>query len=214
VSRSPSARPSSAAVAAATTTIVAAAAVAAATTTIVAAAAVAAPKKTKAAAERPTGKCCEVTCGKLGCTVWVRSFAVFLCSCFLCCVIREVPRVRWTVRQVRDTHRLTRGTCYYCAGAFRSDCEPTRRKGVWEMDHFHSVSASGRDTLDNIVPSCVPCNGSKGAKSPYAFADERGLVLRCQDVDAATGHMCLDAAAHHPPKGAPMCRRHYTRGGG
>lgn len=38
-----------------------------------------------------------------------------------------------------------------------------------EMDHVTPISKGGTHTADNIVPSCVPCNRSKGNKSLLIF---------------------------------------------
>lgn len=43
--------------------------------------------------------------------------------------------------------------CVYCGGPFE------------HLDHVHPISKGGSDTLDNVVPSCAPCNYSKGAKT-------------------------------------------------
>jgi len=167
----------------------------------------------RAKKQKPTGRCCELTRGKLGCTLWVRSFAVCLFSCFLCCLIEERPRVRWTVRQIRAAHAFTDGRCYYCRVAFRTDLPPTHRKGVWEMDHFFAVSRRGLDAIENIVPSCVACNASKGAKSPFAFAAEQGRVLGCQHVDAASGRMCMRDSTFYVADTPPLCRSHGPMAG-
>lgn len=58
----------------------------------------------------------------------------------------------------------TNGVCFYCG------CN-LPEKG-WQADHFHPVIRLGKkmcypelDTLENLVPSCAPCNNFKSAST-------------------------------------------------
>lgn len=48
------------------------------------------------------------------------------------------------------------GKCHYCG------------QPACEIDHIHPKSLGGSDDLDNLVPSCTPCNRKKGAR-PLPF---------------------------------------------
>ena len=64
----------------------------------------------------------------------------------------------------RDYARLTRrygGRCAYCPSS------------ATEWDHVVPISRGGRHGVSNLVPSCMPCNRSKGAKLLYEW-----LLLR------------------------------------
>ena len=47
-------------------------------------------------------------------------------------------------------------TCRYCGGV----------NGPWHLDHVMPASRGGPSIADNLVVSCLPCNLSKGAKTP------------------------------------------------
>lgn len=60
----------------------------------------------------------------------------------------------------RDYVKLLRrfdGLCAYCASS------------AAEWDHVVPISRGGRHSIGNIVPSCMPCNRSKGAKLLYQW---------------------------------------------
>ena len=44
------------------------------------------------------------------------------------------------------------GFCWYCG-------DPLGTK--WQKDHVHPKVEGGSDDLDNLVPSCAPCNSLK-----------------------------------------------------
>lgn len=46
--------------------------------------------------------------------------------------------------------------CVYCGDTV----------GPFHLDHVHPVSRGGRSTVGNLVVACVPCNLSKGARTP------------------------------------------------
>ncbi len=45
--------------------------------------------------------------------------------------------------------------CFYCEGALATT-----------IDHFVPLSRGGAHAIGNLVPACLPCNSSKGAKLP------------------------------------------------
>lgn len=56
------------------------------------------------------------------------------------------------------------GRCAYCG------------RSATTYDHVFPVSAGGQTRRSNIVPACVSCNSSKGARDPWPWV-ERGSVL-------------------------------------
>lgn len=58
----------------------------------------------------------------------------------------------------RDHHR-----CQYCG-----------EKDSLTIDHVHPKSRGGKDTWENLVTACVPCNNRKGSRTP----EEAKLTLK------------------------------------
>ena len=63
-----------------------------------------------------------------------------------------------------DIFRRDRGKCVYC-GADVQRKTPFRSDSC-EFDHANPWSRGGETSLENLVTSCMPCNRSKGAKTP------------------------------------------------
>lgn len=57
----------------------------------------------------------------------------------------------------------TNGYCDYCGKklAWSNYGNPNGRAG-WEVDHSVPISKGGTDHLNNLIPSCIPCNRDKG----------------------------------------------------
>jgi len=56
----------------------------------------------------------------------------------------------------------TDGHCYHCGKKLAwQNYGNSNGKGGWEVDHSIPVSKGGTDHLNNLFPSCVPCNRSK-----------------------------------------------------
>jgi hypothetical protein len=57
----------------------------------------------------------------------------------------------------------TGGHCYHCRKKLAwSNYGVVGARGAWEVDHSRPRSSGGTDYLRNLVPSCIPCNRSKG----------------------------------------------------
>lgn len=50
-------------------------------------------------------------------------------------------------------YKRNKGRCFYC------DKQVPKNEG--HFDHFYPYSKGGKNTIDNIVWSCAPCNLSK-----------------------------------------------------
>lgn len=62
------------------------------------------------------------------------------------------------------------GRCWYCG----RQTNPFRD---FHVDHAIPVVSGGSNDLDNLVPSCQPCNGAKGSLSLEEFRAYRGGAL-------------------------------------
>jgi len=63
----------------------------------------------------------------------------------------------------KNVMRRDRNRCQYCGN-----------RDALTIDHVLPRSRGGRDTWENLVTACVPCNNRKGSRTP----DEAGLTLR------------------------------------
>jgi len=90
----------------------------------------------------------------------------------LFCVIRlksyiKVPynNINLTRKNIlrRDNHR-----CGYCG---RGDL-------IFTIDHVIPKAKGGKDSWDNLVTACLPCNNKKGDRTP----DEANMILRIKPL--------------------------------
>ena len=58
--------------------------------------------------------------------------------------------------------------CYWCG----IDC-----RKEFQVDHYVPLSKGGKHETANLVIACKPCNQSKSAKDPIAFANTKGRLL-------------------------------------
>lgn len=56
----------------------------------------------------------------------------------------------------------TRGRCWYCGARIWPSKIATAKPSI---DHLNGRVNGGSDDLENLVPSCIPCNSSKCARS-------------------------------------------------
>ena len=64
-----------------------------------------------------------------------------------------------TAEELAETLAYFHGRCAYCLRVLTEVC--------W--DHMISITRDGGSTQDNLVPSCRPCNSSKGTKPMWAM---------------------------------------------
>ena len=76
--------------------------------------------------------------------------------------------MRFTEAKLIKIFAKTGGKCYYCYVPLSGDRSfpGDYRPGVWNVDHLFP---DGGNDLDNLVPSCVPCNSRKGVLQPDDF---------------------------------------------
>lgn len=63
----------------------------------------------------------------------------------------------------KNVLRRDRHACQYCG-----------QRSRLTIDHVHPKSRGGKDTWENLVAACVPCNNRKGDRTP----EEAGMQLR------------------------------------
>ncbi len=70
----------------------------------------------------------------------------------------QIKRERAKARELRQSQwwkqQIGPGRCHHCGGQFP--------KTQLTMDHLIPVARGGKSTKSNVVPSCRPCNQSRG----------------------------------------------------
>lgn len=68
---------------------------------------------------------------------------------------------RATTEERQEVWNSYLGLCAYCGNPAE------------DLDHIAPLVSGGEDSSDNLVPSCKPCNGSKGSKPLIRFLIDR-----------------------------------------
>ena len=78
----------------------------------------------------------------------------------------------YTDDELSDIYDKTEGYCHHCGKrlAWINYGVPGAR-AAWEVDHSNPLSRGGTNYYRNLVPSCIPCNRSKGALQSREFRD-------------------------------------------
>lgn len=72
----------------------------------------------------------------------------------------------------RDIHELLILQKYKCAA-----CRASLKRSKYHVDHVFPISRGGGNGKDNLQILCAPCNLSKNAKDPIAWAQSSGRLL-------------------------------------
>jgi 5-methylcytosine-specific restriction endonuclease McrA len=82
----------------------------------------------------------------------------------------------FTWKTVENVLRKTGGKCYYCGCDLPKDTDYTDDIGRvyssvrnWHVDHMIPLSRGGDHNINNLVPSCGPCNMKKLTKTADEF---------------------------------------------
>lgn len=72
--------------------------------------------------------------------------------------------MRYDKETLRYIFDKTDGYCIHCGKKLSwINYGNSNGKGGWEVDHSRPKYKGGTDHLNNLVPSCIPCNRKKGA---------------------------------------------------
>ena len=73
-----------------------------------------------------------------------------------------------TGADIEKIYQLQRGKCACCRIGLRKK---------YHVDHIHPLKRGGSNSKENLQLLCPSCNGSKSAKDPIEFMQERGMLL-------------------------------------
>lgn len=120
-------------------------------------------------------------------------------------LVRYVHVPRRFRRQVTNTFLFARDDycCMYC-GRHRSEL---KGRQFLTRDHVLPISRGGRNTWQNVVTSCSPCNNRKGNRLP----DEAGMHLLTRPGEPNYVHLVW-AVRRVTPTQAKWIRMFYGQG--
>lgn len=85
---------------------------------------------------------------------------------------------------LNDYYDKTDGRCRVCRKRLAfTNHGVVGARGAWEVDHSRARARGGTDHFHNLLPACIPCNRSKGARtsrSARAFHGYRKVPLSRQ----------------------------------
>jgi hypothetical protein len=74
--------------------------------------------------------------------------------------------MKYSEEKLNDVFDRTDGRCHLCHRTLTfSNYGELGARGAWEVEHSIPKALGGSDHLNNLYPSCVPCNRSKGVGS-------------------------------------------------
>ena len=90
--------------------------------------------------------------------------------------VHPIPRVVRLVRYIVTKWRYSQGPAWSRAGVLRRDHYPCAycSRTATTVDHVHPQSRGGKNTWQNTVAACGPCNQRKGDRTPI----EAGMPLQ------------------------------------
>ena len=72
--------------------------------------------------------------------------------------------------------KKTDGHCHICRKKLaRKNYGVVGSRGAWEVEHSVPQAKGGSNHLNNLYPSCIPCNRSKGASSTKSARQKNGF---------------------------------------
>lgn len=89
----------------------------------------------------------------------------------------HAKRERAKARELRDSQwwrqQIGPGLCHHCGGKFA--------KAELTMDHLIPIARGGKSVKNNVVPSCKPCNQTRG----HTLDVERTLATLATEASPA-----------------------------
>lgn len=84
--------------------------------------------------------------------------------------------MKYTKAQLRQIYRKTNGRCHLTGKRIVfKHYGLAGNRGAWEVDHSRPRSFGGADHGNNLYPSCLIANRSKGNQSTVSFRRRHGL---------------------------------------
>lgn len=79
--------------------------------------------------------------------------------------------MRYTNEDLTYIYDKNNGCCWHCGKKLSfKNYGIIGARGGWEVDHSNPLSRGGTDYFRNLVPSCIPCNRSKGDLKTREFS--------------------------------------------
>lgn len=76
--------------------------------------------------------------------------------------------MKYSQERLRQIYDKNLGYCWHCSKKLSFiNYGAVGFRGAWEVDHGKPRSRGGTDHLNNLHPSCIPCNRNKSNKYPY-----------------------------------------------
>ena len=97
--------------------------------------------------------------------------------------------MRYSNKRLNSVFDRTDGRCHLCHRRLAfSNYGELGSGGAWEVDHSLAKALGGSDHLNNLYPSCVPCNRYKGVGSSRTTRARHGkskAPLSVMKIEAA-----------------------------
>lgn len=90
-------------------------------------------------------------------------------------------RSKLSIKVQMEVWRKTDGRCFYCG----ADAEA--------FDHIYPISQGGRNTAENLLPSCHRCNSAKKDRHIDDFRRARGVSFTVRQIDWLVGKYGISA---------------------
>lgn len=83
----------------------------------------------------------------------------------------------FTKNNLKKIYDKTTGKCHLCHKKLSfNNYGQIGAKGAWEIEHSVPRAKGGTDHLNNLYPSCISCNRTKGKRSTRSIRAQNGVV--------------------------------------
>lgn len=82
----------------------------------------------------------------------------------------DILRIHFSDERLQQIYDKTKGYCFHCDKKLAwKNYGNLKGKAGWEVDHSIPISKGGTNHLNNLIPSCIPCNRDKGTKKTSQY---------------------------------------------
>ena len=79
-------------------------------------------------------------------------------------------RISFSEERLQQIYNKTKGYCHHCDIKLAwKNYGNINGKAGWEIDHSIPISKGGTNHLNNLIPSCIPCNRDKGSRTTKQY---------------------------------------------